>query len=566
MRIGKLPVAARLGAGFGLVLLMMATMIAMGFIGLTQISAINNRLIEKEWVKADAANTINATIRANALRSFELLIASDKAETANIYRQIDLNKKTINNALNTLDKIVYLPEGKALMGKIKETRAQYVASFTKFGKMIEEGKTEQAIETMRSETLPILYALQDHIAAFVELQNRTVVTSGQDVQKNVDSIRMGMLILGALALFIGIVAAHFITRGLLKQLGGEPAQAAEVAGKIAAGDLAVTVETKANDQSSTLFAMKQMRDSLANIVGQVRHGTETIATASSQIAAGNLDLSARTEEQASSLEETASSMDEIIGTVKQNADNARQANQLALTAAEIASKGGAVVAEVVDTMGSIHDSSKRIVDIISVIEGIAFQTNILALNAAVEAARAGEQGRGFAVVATEVRSLAQRSSSAAKEIKSLIDDSVERVDAGAKLVDQAGATMRDIVASVNRVTDIMGEITAASAEQTTGIEHISRAISEMDKVTQQNAALVEEAATASASMQEQAADLARLVSLFRLDGMPALQPEGQHPPAQHSLAQGAHLTLAADNTKDEEQADACLIRVAAPTA
>jgi len=262
-----------------------------------------------------------------------------------------------------------------------------------------------------------------------------------------------------------------------------------------------------------------MRDSLAAIVGQVRSGADTIATASTQIAAGNLDLSSRTEQQASSLEETASSMEELTSTVKQNADNARQANQLAASASEVALKGGAVVAQVVDTMDGINASSKKIVDIIGVIDGIAFQTNILALNAAVEAARAGEQGRGFAVVATEVRSLAQRSAAAAKEIKALIGDSVAKVDVGSALVGQAGSTMEQIVASIGRVTDIMGEITAASSEQSAGIELVNQAITEMDGVTQQNAALVEQAAAAAESMQDQASTLAQMVSVFKLDSM-----------------------------------------------
>ena len=261
-----------------------------------------------------------------------------------------------------------------------------------------------------------------------------------------------------------------------------------------------------------------MNGQLLAIVGQVQLGTQTIATASSQIAAGNLDLSARTEEQASSLEETASSMEELTATVKQNADNARQANGLAATASEIAKKGGLVVAEVVDTMGAINASSRKIVDIISVIDGIAFQTNILALNAAVEAARAGEQGRGFAVVAAEVRNLAQRSAAAAKEIKTLIGDSVEKADTGAKLVHQAGVTMDGIVESVRRVTDIMGEISMASQEQTAGIEQINQAIAQMDEVTQQNAALVEQAAAAAESLQDQAATLAQVVSVFKTAG------------------------------------------------
>jgi len=264
-------------------------------------------------------------------------------------------------------------------------------------------------------------------------------------------------------------------------------------------------------------ALKDMNGSLAKIVGEVRSGTETIATASGQISRGNLDLSSRTEQQASSLEETASAMEELTGTVRQNSDNARQANTLALSASEVAVKGGAVVSQVVDTMGSINESARKIVDIIGVIDGIAFQTNILALNAAVEAARAGEQGRGFAVVATEVRNLAQRSAAAAKEIKTLIGDSVDKVVAGAKLVDQAGATMNEIVESVRHVTEIMSEITSASQEQTAGIEQVNQAISQMDQATQQNAALVEEAAAAAASMQDQAGSLVEVVGLFKLN-------------------------------------------------
>jgi methyl-accepting chemotaxis protein len=333
------------------------------------------------------------------------------------------------------------------------------------------------------------------------------------IMRRLVEFSIGALVLGAMLLAIGLV----ISRGLLRQLGGEPEYTADIARRIAAGDLSVEVALKANDHSSLLYTIKSMRDSIAQIVGRVRQGTDGIVTASSEIASGNLDLSSRTEQQASSLEETASSMEQLTATVRQNADNAQQANQLVLSASGLATKGGQVVSEVVDTMGSIKDSSRKIVDIIGVIDGIAFQTNILALNAAVEAARAGEQGRGFAVVASEVRSLAQRSATAAKEIKGLIGDSVEKVDGGAKLVDQAGATMTEIVESVKRVADLMSEIAAASNEQSSGIMHVNEAIAQMEQVTQQNAALVEQAAASAESLKDEAGRLAQAVGVFKLD-------------------------------------------------
>ena len=319
-------------------------------------------------------------------------------------------------------------------------------------------------------------------------------------------------------LLITLLLATYIIRSLLGQIGGEPDYAASIVKQISTGDLTTEVETRKGDTTSLLYAMKHMSESLTGIVGEVRGSTDSITTASQEIAAGNADLSQRTEEQASSLEETASSMEELTSTVKQNADNARQANQLANSASDIAVRGGKVVGDVVHTMASISDSSKKIVDIISVIDSIAFQTNILALNAAVEAARAGEQGRGFAVVAGEVRNLAQRSAAAAKEIKELIDNSVEKVDAGSRQVDQAGATMTEIVDAVKRVTDIMAEIAAASNEQSAGIEQVNQAITQMDQVTQQNAALVEEAAAAAESMEEQALNLKEAMQVFKLNG------------------------------------------------
>ncbi|PJC99616.1 methyl-accepting chemotaxis protein [Janthinobacterium sp. BJB1] len=336
---------------------------------------------------------------------------------------------------------------------------------------------------------------------------------------------MLIIALGLVGGVLSLATAWFISSGIVRPLR----HAVKVARKVAGGDLSEHIRVDSGDEVGQLLqALKDMNTSLINIVGEVRGGTHEIAGASGEIAAGNLDLSQRTQAQASSLERTAASMETLTGTVKQNADHARQANQLAQSAADVAGKGGTVVAEVIDTMSAINASSKKIVDIIGVIDAIAFQTNILALNAAVEAARAGEQGRGFAVVAAEVRTLAQRSAGAAREIKQLIGDSVERVDAGARLVDTAGATMRDIVASVHRVTNIMGEISVASGEQLSGIEQVNAAIVQMEQVTQQNAALVEQASTAAASMQQRATLLSGTVGIFKLsrDQLPAQVAHG----------------------------------------
>lgn len=352
------------------------------------------------------------------------------------------------------------------------------------------------------------------LAVVLDRQEATTSLSAILTGSIIETIALVILASG----FLFILITRFITRPL--------GQAVTVAKTVASGDLTSHIEVSSkNEVGQLLGALRDMNGSLVKIVGEVRAGTETIATASTQIASGNLDLSSRTEGQASSLEQTASSLEQLTATVKQNADNARQANQLTIIASDVAQKGGAVVAEVVDTMHAINESSKKIVEIIGVIDGIAFQTNILALNAAVEAARAGEQGRGFAVVASEVRNLAQRSASAAKEIKTLIDSSVHKVHVGSELVGRAGATMDDIVNSVRQVTNIMTEITVASQQQTAGIEQINQAVSQMDRATQQNASLVEEAATATESLKEQAVNLKQIVGVFRLgvvdsDAMP----------------------------------------------
>jgi methyl-accepting chemotaxis protein len=399
---------------------------------------------------------------------------------------------------------------KTALQHIKESTEAYRAAMKEAIQMKTSGATIEEIDKMiKGADRPLGKAFDDLLVIAKEEEK----TTSQAISSTVASSIRETIFIGVLAALLSALFAWLsgvsITRPLL--------EAVKMANAVAKCDLTQRIEVKSSDEVGQLLqALKEMNESLAGIVGEVRNTTESITTASQEIAQGNSDLSQRTEEQASSLEETASSMEELTSTVKQNTENAKQANQLAASASDIAVKGGKVVGDVVQTMASISDSSKKIVDIISVIEGIAFQTNILALNAAVEAARAGEQGRGFAVVAAEVRNLAQRSAAAAKEIKTLIGDSVDKVDAGSRQVDQAGATMNEIVAAVKRVTDIMAEIAAASDEQSTGIEQVNQAIVQMDNVTQQNAALVEEAAAAAESMQGQAEVLMRAVSIFKL--------------------------------------------------
>ena len=521
----KLKVSTTLISGFLIVAAIGAVIGTMGILKASEINGMANVMYEREMIGMRHAAEANIQLIAVTRSIRSAILSYTEEDRARNLKEMDQRIDNVKKELGEAEKTFVRPKGKALVAQTHsafealEKSLRETAALLKTEPLAEKrGTTTQLFTVVRS----LGNKTDDLMTELMELKKANANALYEETDVVYADIRLLLICLTIGGVLLGLVIGVLISRSLTGQLGGEPSYAAHVVGRIAEGDLTVQVETRANDSSSLLFAMKTMRDSLADIVGQVRGGTDTIATATSQIAAGNLDLSSRTEQQASALEETASSMEELTSTVKQNADNARQANVLAGSASEFAVKGGVVVASVVDTMGSINESARKIADIISVIDGIAFQTNILALNAAVEAARAGEQGRGFAVVATEVRNLAQRSASAAKEIKLLIDDSVQKVDAGSKLVNQAGTTMDDIVASVKRVTDIMGEISTASREQEAGIEQINQAITEMDTVTQQNAALVEEAAAAAGSLQDQASSLSQVVSVFNLGAMQAM--------------------------------------------
>ena len=524
--LNQMKVGTRLLAAFFCVALLGAIVAGIGIYNMGKIDTMAGQMYHNELLGLSHIKEANiALIKVGRARS-NFLLATTAEERAT--RQADIAKFLAANkaSLAKAQPLFVTPAAKELFARFAVVEVEYASSMSQVLALAAAEPLAQrspelvALLNKTREHANELDSVLDKLSQQKEVRAKEAAEQASRVYQTSRSFMLA-LVLGSVA--AGLSLGALITRGLTRQLGGEPGYAADIAGAIAEGDLTVEIATRNGDSASLLFAMKTMRDKLVGIVSQVRAGTDTITTASSEIAQGNLDLSSRTEEQASSLEETASSMEELTSTVRQNADNARQANTLAGAASDVASKGGAVVGQVVQTMESINASSRKIVDIISVIDGIAFQTNILALNAAVEAARAGEEGRGFAVVAAEVRNLAQRSASAAKEIKALIGDSVEQVEIGSKLVRDAGLTMDEVVGSVRRVADIMQEITAASSEQSAGIEQVNMAIVQMDQVTQQNAALVEQAAAAAESMQDQATALNEVVSVFRLSGTHAAQ-------------------------------------------
>ena len=519
MNVSKMKVGMRLGLGFALVLVLLVTVTVVGIVRMAQIQDRLDHVVSVNNVSSRAVIEMrnNVQDRLASLRVLTLMTeAAEMEPELKKFKDQTAQYDAAQKKLSSIFAAAGSDTEKALLAQIKGHEAAAMPAIAKASELYLANDAMSATRVMIKEVRPVQKKWTEALDKLVAMEDAQSAQSQQDAESAFANTRNFMLIMLLAAVAIGVVAAWIITRGLIRQLGGEPDYTTKIAGSIAHGDLAIAIDTRTAEKGSLLAEMNEMRNSLVRIVGQVRRGTETIGTASREIAAGNIDLSSRTELQASSLEKTASAMETLTTTVRQNADHAREANQLAASASDVARKGGDVVSQVVGTMGEINSSANKIADIISVIDGIAFQTNILALNAAVEAARAGEQGRGFAVVASEVRNLAQRSAAAAKEIKTLIGDSVEKVERGSKLVGQAGVTMEEVVASVKRVTDIMGEIASASAEQSAGIEQINMSIIEMDSMTQQNAALVEEAAAAAQSLQDQAGELSRVVSIFRL--------------------------------------------------
>jgi len=696
-----MKVGTRLGLGFGAVIVLLIIVALLGITNMRSVQGQLDDIINDEFPKTVQANNMIDGINKIGMFMRDSLLVTGQDNVQKELAGIDERRQFIRENLEKLEKSITSEKGKAMLGKVTDMRNKYVGSQDAFIKLQKEGKQAEAKVLFMAETMELQDSYIQAVNELITLESERMIEIGGEANKSVQTALIVIIIISLIAVLVGVIVAVMIVRSLMKQLGGEPDYAADAVGKIAGGDLSAELALKPGDNSSLLYSLKTMQDSLRSIVaeikniveaaairgsfstkmnmsgkagytkelsellnqlsnviddalkdtvrvatalangdlsqkitkeypgmfgqtkngvngtvdsltkivgeiknivedaavrgsfstkmdmagkqgyvkelsellnqlsnvtetgiadvvrvanalaqgdltqtiskeyagsfndmkagvngtvnnlkelvGQIKDATDTINTASKEIASGNSDLSQRTEEQASSLEETASSMEELTSTVKQNAENAKQANQLAIGASDVAGKGGAVVGQVVTTMDSINESSRKIVDIISVIDGIAFQTNILALNAAVEAARAGEQGRGFAVVAGEVRNLAQRSAAAAKEIKTLIGDSVEKVEGGSKLVAQAGQTMEEIVTAIKRVTDIMSEITAASQEQSQGIEQVNTAITQMDEVTQQNAALVEEAAAAAESLEEQAQNLSVSVGTFKMD-------------------------------------------------
>ncbi|MCI1005288.1 MCP four helix bundle domain-containing protein [Herbaspirillum sp. C7C8] len=513
----NLKIGQRLGLGFAAVLVLL---VAVAAFGLQQVSRLNDRIVFLTSVdegKLEALSKVQFAIGLRAIAARNLALVQGTAEQKGDLNLVGSSQKDIDAGMSQLSQLmqhpVTTPQEREMLEQLRKLEAQYLPIAVNIVNLATSQQQEAARASLVKDCMPILNRVIAHVEQFKKELRKNSENNVQQAEAAYNMAKWTMIVACLAALTLGGLVAWLLTRSISRPL----AQAVSVAQSVQSGDLGSHIEVTSKDEMGQLMAaLKGMNDSLVQIVGEVRQGTDTIAVASDEIKRGNMDLSHRTEQQAGSLQETASAMEQLTATVKQTSDNAREAKRLADNASDVATRGGAAVGRVVETMHAISTSSHKIVDIISVIDGIAFQTNILALNAAVEAARAGEQGRGFAVVASEVRSLAQRSAVAAKEIEALINESVAKVVAGEKQVSEAGSTMDEVVKSIQSVTHIVQDISAASAEQTAGLEQINNAVAQIDETTQQNAALVEEAAAAAASMQQQSVSLTELVSVFKL--------------------------------------------------
>ena len=536
----NLKLGLRLGLGFALVLVLMALVTALNLVRLNQQDHVSQSLVNELYPKANASQQLSYVTLDISRVVRNLIILTDDSQMAQNKAVMDKSIAQTAEYIATLDRLAETTEERALIQEIKTQSAAYIAFSKDVADLGIQNKNIEGQQLLFSPRYATQGAYLASLKKMVDLQEKNMKEGGTAAHEAYLQARTMVLVASVIAALMAVGCALVITRSITAPIQ----DAVDAADRVADGNLSVPIHTDARDETGALLkALQRMQDNLVNTVRIVRGNAESVATASAEIAQGNDDLSRRTEQQASALEETAASMEQWGGTVRQNADNARQANQLALGASTVAAKGGDVVDQVIGTMKGINESSRKISDIISVIDGIAFQTNILALNAAVEAARAGEQGRGFAVVASEVRSLAGRSADAAKEIKNLISTSVERVDQGTALVDQAGHTMQEVVASIRRVTSIVGEISAASREQSEGVGQVGEAIVQMDQATQQNAALVEESAAAASGLRTQADQLVQAVAVFQLAqssgshfAAPSPAPAARHPAGSTAAA------------------------------
>lgn len=522
----RMTVGRSLALGFTVVILLGTLIAILAGIRLQGITHDVQVLVDQRMANVSAASRIKDNMSMQAMTVRNMLLLEDDAQLQTQKKRIDELRADTGAQFKKLDAGLSIARVRGILQQGLDGRDAYNQVVNQVIALALEHKKEEGRAILFKDAAPAHQAVFAALNALVQSQQELMQETAEAVRGTASSTRALMIAIGLMAAAMGALIAWWLTRSIARQLGGEPAEAAAVAQEIAQGNLAVQVHVKTGDTSSLMATMHSMRTSLAQVVAQVRDGSESVASASGQIAQANMDLSSRTEEQASALQQTAASMEQLTSTVSQNADNASQANQMAKSASEVALRGGTAASDAVQTMQGISESSHKIADIIQVIDSIAFQTNILALNAAVEAARAGEQGRGFAVVASEVRALAGRSAEAAKEIKALITDSVQRIESGTAQVNTAGATMQEVVQAIRRVTDLMGEISAASHEQSLGVGQVGQAVSQMDLVTQQNAALVEEMAAAAASLQSQSHELVQAVQVFTLD---STQPQAAAP-------------------------------------